>query len=122
MFHLMTHAFFKALLFLGSGSVIHAMSNEQDMRLMGGLKKKIPVTHITFLIGTLAISGFPFLSGMISKDEILTNVYGKNPIIWVILFAVAAMTAIYMFRAYYLTFHGEFRGTPEQEKHLHDIK
>ena len=120
MFHLMTHAFFKALLFLGSGSVIHAMSDEQDMRLMGGLKKKIPITHITFLIGTLAISGFPFLSGMISKDEILTNAYGKNPIIWVILFAIAAMTAIYMFRAYYLTFHGEFRGTAEQEKHLHE--
>lgn len=120
MFHLMTHAFFKALLFLGSGSVIHAMSDEQDMRLMGGLKTKIPITHITFLIGTLAISGFPFLSGMISKDEILTNAYGKNPIIWVILFAIAAMTAIYMFRAYYLTFHGEFRGTAEQEKHLHE--
>lgn len=120
MFHLMTHAFFKALLFLGSGSVIHAMSDEQDMRLMGGLKKKIPITHITFLIGTLAISGFPFLSGMISKDEILTNAYGKNPIIWVILFAIAAMTAIYMFRAYYLTFHGEFRGTKEQEKHIHE--
>ncbi|MBF8456744.1 NADH-quinone oxidoreductase subunit L [Kaistella sp. G5-32] len=120
MFHLMTHAFFKALLFLGSGSVIHAMSDEQDMRLMGGLKKKIPITHITFLIGTLAISGFPFLSGMISKDEILTNAYGKNPIIWVILFAIAAMTAIYMFRAYYLTFQGEFRGTKEQEKHLHE--
>ncbi len=120
MFHLMTHAFFKALLFLGSGSVIHAMSNEQDMRLMGGLKKKIPITHITFLIGTLAISGFPFLSGMISKDEILTNVYGKNPIIWVVLFIVAAMTAIYMFRAYYLTFHGEFRGTEEQKHHLHE--
>ena len=120
MFHLMTHAFFKALLFLGSGSVIHAMSDEQDMRMMGGLKKKIPITHITFLIGTLAISGFPFLAGMISKDEILTNAYGKNPIIWVILFAIAAMTAIYMFRAYYLTFHGEFRGTPEQEKHIHE--
>ena len=120
MFHLMTHAFFKAFLFLGSGSVIHAMSDEQDMRLMGGLKKKIPITHITFLIGTLAISGFPFLSGMISKDEILTNAYGKNPIIWVILFTIAAMTAIYMFRAYYLTFHGEFRGTAEQEKHLHE--
>ncbi|WP_373784579.1 NADH-quinone oxidoreductase subunit L, partial [Kaistella sp.] len=103
MFHLMTHAFFKALLFLGSGSVIHAMSGEQDMRLMGGLKKKIPITHITFLIGTLAISGFPFLSGMISKDEILANAFGKNPMIWVILFAIAAMTAIYMFRAYYLT-------------------
>ncbi|MBU8881676.1 NADH-quinone oxidoreductase subunit L [Kaistella sp. DKR-2] len=120
MFHLMTHAFFKALLFLGSGSVIHAMSGEQDMRFMGGLKKKIPITHITFLIGTLAISGFPFLSGMISKDEILTNVYGKNPILWVILFIVAAMTAIYMFRAYYLTFYGEFRGTEEQKHHLHE--
>ncbi len=120
MFHLMTHAFFKALLFLGSGSVIHAMSGEQDMRFMGGLKNKIKITHITFLIGTLAISGFPFLSGMISKDEILTNVYGKNPILWVILFIVAAMTAIYMFRAYYLTFHGEFRGTEEQKHHLHE--
>ena len=120
MFHLMTHAFFKALLFLGSGSVIHAMSGEQDMRFMGGLKKKIPITHITFLIGTLAISGFPFLSGMISKDEILTNVYGKNPILWVVLFIVATMTAIYMFRAYYLTFHGEFRGTEEQKHHLHE--
>lgn len=120
MFHLMTHAFFKALLFLGSGSVIHAMSGEQDMRFMGGLKQKIPVTHITFLIGTLAISGFPFLSGMISKDEILTNTYAKNPIFWVILFIVATMTAIYMFRAYYLTFHGEFRGTEEQAKHLHE--
>ncbi len=120
MFHLMTHAFFKALLFLGSGSVIHAMSGEQDMRFMGGLKKKIPITHITFLIGTLAISGFPFFSGMISKDEILANVYGKNPMLWVVLFAIAAMTAIYMFRAYYLTFHGEFRGSKEQKDHLHE--
>jgi NADH-quinone oxidoreductase subunit L len=120
MFHLMTHAFFKALLFLGSGSVIHAMSGEQDMKLMGGLKKKIPITHITFLIGTLAISGFPLFSGMISKDEILTNVYGRNPILWGVLFIIAAMTAIYMFRAYYLTFHGEFRGTEEQKKHLHE--
>lgn len=120
MFHLMTHAFFKALLFLGSGSVIHAMSGEQDMRKMGGLKKFIPTTHFTFLIGTLAISGFPFLSGMISKDEILTNVYGKNPILWVVLFIVATLTAIYMFRAYYLTFHGEFRGTEEQRSHVHE--
>lgn len=120
MFHLMTHAFFKALLFLGSGSVIHAMSGEQDMRLMGGLKKKIPITHFTFLIGTLAISGFPFLSGMISKDEILTNVYGKNPLLWAVLFIVATMTAIYMFRAYYLTFHGEFRGSEEQKHHIHE--
>ena len=120
MFHLMTHAFFKALLFLGAGSVIHAMSGEQDMRFMGGLKSKIKVTHITFLIGTLAISGFPFLSGMISKDEILTNVYGKNPVLWVILFLVATLTAIYMFRMYYLTFHGEFRGTEEQKHHVHE--
>lgn len=120
MFHLMTHAFFKALLFLGSGSVIHAMSGEQDMRKMGGLKKFIPTTHFTFLIGTLAISGFPFLSGMISKDEILTNVYGKSPVLWVVLFIVATLTAIYMFRAYYLTFHGEFRGTEEQKSHVHE--
>ena len=120
MFHLMTHAFFKALLFLGSGSVIHAMSGEQDMRFMGGLKKYIPITHCTFLIGTLAISGMPLLSGMISKDEILITAYAKSPIYWVILFVIAAMTATYMFRMYYLTFHGEFRGTEEQKHHLHE--
>ena len=120
MFHVMTHAFFKALLFLGAGSVIHAMSNEQDMRFMGGLKKYIPLTHITFLIGTLAISGFPLLSGMISKDEILVAAFAKNPIYWVILFILAATTAAYMFRLYYLTFHGEFRGTEEQKHHLHE--
>ncbi|KAF5303449.1 hypothetical protein FQR65_LT18988 [Abscondita terminalis] len=85
MFHLMTHAFFKALLFLGSGSVIHAMSGEQDMRHMGGLRKKIPVTYWTFLIGTLAITGFPFLSGMISKDEILVTAFAKNPVVWFLL-------------------------------------
>ncbi|KMQ60405.1 NADH:ubiquinone oxidoreductase subunit L [Chryseobacterium sp. BLS98] len=120
MFHVMTHAFFKALLFLGAGSVIHAMSNEQDMRFMGGLKKYIPITHATFLIGTLAISGFPLLSGMISKDEILVAAFAKNPIYWVILFVLAAITATYMFRLYYLTFHGEFRGTEEQKHHLHE--
>ncbi|AZB08724.1 NADH-quinone oxidoreductase subunit L [Chryseobacterium sp. G0162] len=120
MFHVMTHAFFKALLFLGAGSVIHAMSNEQDMRFMGGLKKYIPLTHATFLIGTLAISGFPLLSGMISKDEILVAAFAKNPMYWVILFVLAAMTATYMFRLYYLTFHGEFRGTEEQKHHLHE--
>ncbi|MFS4472313.1 NADH-quinone oxidoreductase subunit L [Chryseobacterium sp. T20] len=120
MFHVMTHAFFKALLFLGAGSVIHAMSNEQDMRFMGGLKKYIPLTHATFLIGTLAISGFPLLSGMISKDEILVAAFAKNPIYWVILFVLAPMTATYMFRLYYLTFHGEFRGTEEQKHHLHE--
>ncbi|KPH11110.1 NADH-quinone oxidoreductase subunit L [Chryseobacterium sp. ERMR1:04] len=120
MFHVMTHAFFKALLFLGAGSVIHAMSNEQDMRFMGGLKKYIPITHATFLIGTLAISGFPLLSGMISKDEILVAAYAKNPIYWVMLFILAAITATYMFRLYYLTFHGEFRGTEDQKHHLHE--
>ncbi len=120
MFHVMTHAFFKALLFLGAGSVIHAMSNEQDMRFMGGLKKYIPLTHATFLIGTLAISGFPLLSGMISKDEILVAAFAKNPVYWVILFILAAVTATYMFRLYYLTFHGEFRGTEEQKHHLHE--
>jgi len=120
MFHVMTHAFFKALLFLGAGSVIHAMSNEQDMRFMGGLKKYIPLTHATFLIGTLAISGFPLLSGMISKDEILVAAFAKNPVYWVILFVLAAITATYMFRLYYLTFHGEFRGTEEQKYHLHE--
>jgi len=120
MFHVMTHAFFKALLFLGAGSVIHAMSNEQDMRFMGGLKKYIPITHATFLIGTLAISGFPLLSGMISKDEILVAAFAKNPIYWVFLFILAAITATYMFRLYYLTFHGEFRGTEEQKHHLHE--
>ena len=120
MFHLMTHAFFKALLFLGSGSVIHAMSGEQDMRLMGGLKKYIPITHWTFLIGTFAIAGMPFFSGMISKDEILVAAYAKSPIFWIILFIIAATTATYMFRLYYLTFHGEFRGTKEQQSHLHE--
>jgi NADH-quinone oxidoreductase subunit L len=120
MFHVMTHAFFKALLFLGAGSVIHAMSNEQDMRFMGGLKKYIPLTHATFLIGTLAISGFPLLSGMISKDEILVAAFAKNPIYWVFLFILAAVTATYMFRLYYLTFHGEFRGTEDQKHHLHE--
>ncbi|MHA6696252.1 NADH-quinone oxidoreductase subunit L [Chryseobacterium sp. A321] len=120
MFHLMTHAFFKALLFLGSGSVIHAMSGEQDMRLMGGLKDKIKITHITFLIGTFAISGMPLFSGMISKDEILVATWAKSPLYWVLLFAIAAMTAAYMFRLYYLTFHGSFRGTKEQEAHLHE--
>ncbi len=119
-FHLMTHAFFKALLFLGSGSVIHAMSGEQDMRYMGGLKKYIPVTYWTFLIGTFAISGFPLFSGMISKDEILVAAFAKNPLYWVLLFIIAAMTAAYMFRAVYLTFHGEFRGTAEQKHHLHE--
>jgi len=120
MFHLITHAFFKALLFLGSGSIIHAMSGEQDMRNMGGLKSKIPITYWTFLIGTLAITGFPFLSGMISKDEILTVAFSKSPSVWFFTFISAVMTAIYMFRLLYLTFFGEFRGNKKQKEHLHE--
>ncbi len=120
MFHVTTHAFFKALLFLGSGSVIHAMSDEQDIRKMGGLKKYIPITHITFLIGTLAIAGFPLLSGFYSKDEILAHSLVHNPVIYGVLMVSVAMTAIYMFRLYFLTFHGEFRGSDEAKHHLHE--
>lgn len=120
MFHVTTHAFFKALLFLGSGSVIHAMSDEQDIRLMGGLKKYIPITHITFLIGTLAIAGFPFLSGFFSKDEILAHALHHNMFIYILLAFSALLTAFYMFRLYFLVFHGSFRGTKDAEDHLHE--
>ena len=120
MFHVTTHAFFKALLFLGSGSVIHAMHHEQDIRQMGGLKKYIPITHITFLIGTMAIAGFPLLSGFYSKDEILAHAVIHNPALFAILMLSVAMTAIYMFRLYFLVFHGEFRGTEETKHHLHE--
>ncbi len=120
MFHVTTHAFFKALLFLGSGSVIHAMSNEQDIRKMGGLKSKIPVTHLTFLIGTLAISGIPFLSGFYSKDEIIGHAFADNKFVYIALMFSSALTAVYMFRLYFVTFHGRFRGTMEQEHHLHE--
>lgn len=119
-FHVMTHAFFKALLFLGAGSVIHAMSGEQDITKMGGLRKKIPVTYITFLIGVLAIAGFPFTSGFISKDEILLHVYSHNKIYFYLAAVGAIMTAFYMFRLLMLTFFGRFRGTHEQEHHLHE--
>ena len=120
LFHVTTHAFFKALLFLGSGSVIHAMSDEQDIRKMGGLKKFIPITHITFLIGTLAISGFPFLSGFFSKDEILAHALAHNPLIYGLLAFSALLTAIYMFRMYFVVFHGEFRGSEHAKSHLHE--
>jgi NADH-quinone oxidoreductase subunit L len=120
MFHVTTHAFFKALLFLGSGSVIHAMSDEQDIRLMGGLKKFIPITHITFLIGTLAISGFPLLSGFYSKDEILAHAAHHNVVIYLLLIVSVAFTAIYMFRLYFLVFHGSFRGSDKVKSHLHE--
>ncbi len=119
-FHVMTHAFFKALLFLGAGSVIHAMHHEQDIRNMGGLKKFMPVTHITFLLGCLAIAGIPPFSGFFSKDEILTAALLKNPVYYVFGVIGALMTAFYMFRLYALTFQGKFRGTHEQEHHLHE--
>jgi NADH-quinone oxidoreductase subunit L len=122
-FHLMTHAFFKALLFLGSGSVIHAMSGEQDMRHMGGLKDKLPWTRRTMLVGCLAIAGVPLLAGFFSKDEILWSAFkvgGYGRWVWGMGFAVAAMTAFYMFRLYHMTFSGTFRGTPDQEHHVHE--
>ena len=119
-FHVMTHAFFKALLFLGAGSVIHAMHHEQDIRKMGGLKKYLPITHITFLLGCIAISGIPPFSGFFSKDEILAAAFAKNPIYWGLGVAGAAMTAFYMFRLYATTFLGTFRGTHDQEHHLHE--
>ena len=119
-FHVMTHAFFKALLFLGAGSVIHAMSGEQDMRNMGGLKKYMGITHITFLLGCLAIAGMPPFSGFFSKDEILAAAFAKSPLLWGIGVAGALMTAFYMFRLYGMTFLGKFRGTDEQAHHLHE--
>ncbi|MDF3079081.1 MAG: dehydrogenase subunit [Sphingobacteriaceae bacterium] len=119
-FHVITHAFFKALLFLGAGSVIHGMSNEQDMRLMGGLRKKLPITFITMLIGTIAISGIPPFSGFFSKDEILAHAYEHNKILWAVGVLTAMFTAFYMFRMLFLTFSGGFRGTEEQKHHLHE--
>jgi NADH-quinone oxidoreductase subunit L len=109
-FHLMTHAFFKALLFLGSGSVIHAMAGQQDMRQMGGLKKYLPVTFATMLIGTLAIAGIPPLSGFFSKDEILYRAFLGNKLVWSLAVVTALMTAFYMFRLMSMTFWGEYRG------------
>jgi NADH-quinone oxidoreductase subunit L len=119
-FHVMTHAFFKALLFLGSGSVIHAMGGEQDIRKMGGLGKHMRITQATFFIGCLAISGIPGLSGFFSKDEILANVFAHSPVLYVFGILAAMMTAFYMFRLYVLTFNGKFRGTEEQHHHLHE--
>jgi NADH-quinone oxidoreductase subunit L len=119
-FHVMTHAFFKALLFLCAGSVIHAIHNEQDIRKMGGLKKYLPITHLTFLIGCFAIAGIPPFSGFFSKDEILSAAYAKNPIYFILGAAGAFLTAFYMFRLYATTFLGNFRGTPDQEHHLHE--
>jgi NADH-quinone oxidoreductase subunit L len=122
-FHLMTHAFFKALLFLGAGSVIHAMSDQQDMRQMGGLKKYLPITFSTMLIATLAISGIPGLSGFFSKDEILWKSFSSGHghwLLWVIGAATAGLTAFYMFRLIYLTFFGKERMDDETRHHIHE--
>ncbi len=122
-FHLMTHAFFKALLFLGSGSVIHALSGEQDMRKMGGLKKYVPVTFVTMFAATLAISGIPGFSGFFSKDEILWQSFSSSygsPVLWGIGTLAAGITAFYMFRLVFLTFFGASRMDPEVEKHAHE--
>ncbi|MEX0635699.1 MAG: NADH-quinone oxidoreductase subunit L, partial [Ferruginibacter sp.] len=119
-FHVLTHAFFKALMFLGSGSVIHAMGGEQDIRKMGGLHKHMKITSITFLIGCLAISGIPVFSGFFSKDEILAGAFGHSPLLYSIALFTAILTAFYMFRLYFISFRGNFRGTPEQKQHLHE--
>ncbi|MES2387119.1 MAG: NADH-quinone oxidoreductase subunit L [Bacteroidota bacterium] len=120
MFHVITHAFFKALLFLGAGSVIHAMSEEQDIRRMGGLSKALPVTYITFLVGTIAIAGIPPFSGFFSKDEILAHVYAHSPVMWGFGVLTSLMTSFYMFRLLFLTFSGDFRGNEHQKSHLHE--
>ena len=120
-FHLFTHAFFKALLFLGSGSVIHAMSGEQDMRKMGGLWRKIPWTFGTFVVGTLAIAGIPPLAGFYSKDAILGSALGEgHKVLFAVGLLTAALTAFYMARLLFLTFFGPFRGGHEAEHHPHE--
>jgi NADH-quinone oxidoreductase subunit L len=130
-FHLFTHAFFKALLFLGSGAVIHALAGEQDLRHMGGLKKELPVTYWTFLIGALAIAGVPGLAGFFSKDEILYRTFaGGHPVLWAVGALTSLMTAFYMFRLVFLAFHGERRAarveapdaghSHHHTSHLHD--
>ena len=119
-FHVMTHAFFKALLFLGAGSVIHAMSGEQDIRNMGGLKKHLPTTYLTFFIATIAIAGIPPFAGFFSKDEILAHAFEYNRFFWFMGVLGSLLTAFYMFRLFYLTFFGTFRGTEKQMHHLHE--
>jgi NADH-quinone oxidoreductase subunit L len=119
-FHVLTHAFFKALLFLGAGSVIHAMHHEQDMRHMGGLKSKLKTTFATMMIGTIAIAGLPPFSGFFSKDEILAHAYQENKVLWAIGLLTAFLTAFYMFRMMFLTFFGKYRGTHHAEEKVHE--
>ncbi|MFI5133490.1 MAG: NADH-quinone oxidoreductase subunit L, partial [Chitinophagales bacterium] len=119
-FHVMTHAFFKALLFLAAGSVIHAMGGEQDIRKMGGLSGKLKTTYLTFLIGCIAIAGIPPFSGFFSKDAILLSVYEHNKILYAVALFGALLTAFYMFRLLFIAFSGNFRGTEDQKNHLHE--
>ena len=119
-FHLVTHAFFKALLFLAAGSVIHALSGEQDMRRMGALARRIPITCATFVAGALAIAGVPPLAGFFSKDEILIRAYQRSPVLYAIGTLTAFLTAFYVFRAVFLTFFGTSRRSLEAEEHLHE--
>jgi NADH-quinone oxidoreductase subunit L len=119
-FHVITHAFFKALLFLCAGSVIHALHHEQDMRHMGGLRSKLPVTFWTMLIGTIAIAGLPPFSGFFSKDEILAHVYTHDKLMWGIAVFGAFLTAFYMFRMLFLTFYGKYRGTHHAEEKIRE--
>jgi len=119
-FHVTTHAFFKALLFLGAGSVIHAMGGEQDIRKMGGLSGKIKITFITMLLGTIAISGLPPFSGFFSKDEILAHTYEHSKTLWLLGMITSILTGFYMFRMLFIVFFGKFRGTHAQEHHLHE--
>ena len=114
-FHLMTHAFFKGLLFLGAGSVIHAVGGEQDMRKMGGLKQYIPWTFMTMSAATFAISGLPPFAGFFSKDEILARAYEANPAYWFVGVTTAFITSFYMFRLWYMTFFGDYRGREAAE-------
>ena len=119
-FHLYTHAFFKALLFLGSGAVIHALHGEQDLRHMGGLKKELPITYWTFLVGAIAIAGVPGLAGFFSKDEILWKTFeGGHTLLWVVGILTALLTATYMFRLVFMAFHGERRHAPAAHGHSH---
>lgn len=119
-FHVATHAFFKALLFLGAGSVIHALSNQQDLRKMGGLRKHLPITHITFLAGVLAISGIPPFAGFFSKDEILAVAFNHNKVLWALAVAASLLTVFYMFRLYFLAFFGPTRADKHTMDHIHE--
>jgi NADH-quinone oxidoreductase subunit L len=120
-FHLMTHAFFKACLFLGAGSVIHAMGGVQDMRLMGGLRRRMPITFWAFLAATFAICGIPPFAGFMSKDEIIWHSFAHgHPLLWALLWLGAGITALYMFRQVYMTFFGEFHGGHDREHHVHE--